>query len=475
MSELSEQLRVSLRPLAIALAIAMVVDEVDSEMEVAKHIFHMSSKDVTPELLLSLNLDTLLTEPLQETTPLLRRILLSAMQTMLSQSDYWFHHFNLCDEYTPAPGDFLELPAGSSFTVEVAANRGVTSLSFNGQFATEWGNGGKHPEDYSITNFGGAPLSCGGCIGDPNKPVYDWWDCTQSLPIEQSDISHVTMDNLAVFTVRYNTSRKRVTSYDVPKDMPACLADGCTCAIMGLGSLSRLRFITVNEQYLVDPEWRFKCMVTSATSTTPVATPKPPVWCEEDQSTCTQGAKQILIWNQAEGNDIAVNGTDLSSNPKSPAYNGKCGFQDGDGAQNDIFGTSSSAATAPAAIVSSSSPPASSPSPPASSFSPPVTSLSSAVASHSPPVSSPITSSSAAASMTPAPSCEISTSTVFITSTVPWLPPPPHQVIAQLHNRPTIWWSLLHQAHRVSPRQILVPAANGWFTSPSIVGFFSSS
>ncbi|KAG1847817.1 hypothetical protein DFJ58DRAFT_891134 [Suillus subalutaceus] len=63
------------------LAIVMVVDEVDAEMEA---IFHMSSKDVTPELLLSFNLDTLLTEPLQETTPLLCRILLSAMQTVRS-------------------------------------------------------------------------------------------------------------------------------------------------------------------------------------------------------------------------------------------------------------------------------------------------------------------------------------------------------------------------------------------------------
>ncbi|KAG2124811.1 hypothetical protein DEU56DRAFT_826637 [Suillus clintonianus] len=54
----SEHLRVSLRPLAIA----MVIDEVDTEMEAAKHIFHMSSKDVTPELLLSFNLDTFLTE-----------------------------------------------------------------------------------------------------------------------------------------------------------------------------------------------------------------------------------------------------------------------------------------------------------------------------------------------------------------------------------------------------------------------------
>lgn len=60
-------------------------------------------------------------------------------------------------------------PAGSSFTVEVAANRGVTSLSFNGQFATEWGDGQNHPEDYSIANLAGAPLSGSDCIGSPNS------------------------------------------------------------------------------------------------------------------------------------------------------------------------------------------------------------------------------------------------------------------------------------------------------------------
>jgi hypothetical protein len=74
----------------------------------------------------------------------------------------------------------------------------------------------------------------------------------------------------------------------------------------------------------------FKCMVTGATSTTPIATAKAPVWCEEDQSTCTQGAKQILIWNQAEGNNIVVSGNDQSGHPKSPAYNSKCGFSDGE-------------------------------------------------------------------------------------------------------------------------------------------------
>ncbi|KAG2123093.1 hypothetical protein DEU56DRAFT_974448 [Suillus clintonianus] len=252
---------------------------------------------------------------------------------MLKTSDYWFHHFNRCDDFPPAPGDFLELPAGSSFTVEVAANRGVTSLSFDGQFATEWGDGGNHPEDYSITNLAGAPLTDSGCIGNPNMHTQN-----QSMAAGtafaisyESDISKVTMDNLAVFTVRYNTPWKRVTSYDVPQDMPACPADGCTCAWVWIPNGCGEPNIYMQG---------FKCMVTGATSTTPIATPKPPVWCEEDQSTCTQGAKQILIWNQAEGNNIAVSGFDQSGSPKSPAYNSKCGFKDG--AQNDIFASTSS-------------------------------------------------------------------------------------------------------------------------------------
>jgi len=37
----------------------------------------------------------------------------------------------------------------------------------------------------------------------------------------------------------------------------------------------------------------FKCIVTNARSTTPVAPAVPPVWCEDDQSKCVKGAKQV--------------------------------------------------------------------------------------------------------------------------------------------------------------------------------------
>lgn len=73
----------------------------------------------------------------------------------------------------------------------------------------------------------------------------------------------------------------------------------------------------------------FKCQVLNSTSTTPVAPAKPAVWCEGAPSNCTVGAKQMIYWNQASGNNIEVDGYDLEGDHKSPAYNSKCGFKDG--------------------------------------------------------------------------------------------------------------------------------------------------
>ena len=63
----------------------------------------------------------------------------------------------------------------------------------------------------------------------------------------------------------------------------------------------------------------------------PIAQGKTAVWCEDNQSNCVKGAKQMLYWQQLTGNNIKVDGNDLSGEPKSPAYNTKCGFEDGEG------------------------------------------------------------------------------------------------------------------------------------------------
>ena len=74
----------------------------------------------------------------------------------------------------------------------------------------------------------------------------------------------------------------------------------------------------------------FKCKVTGSTSNVALATPKPPVWCEGNPNNCTKGAKQFIGWHQQDGNNIEVDGYDMSGDPKSPAYNMKCGFANGE-------------------------------------------------------------------------------------------------------------------------------------------------
>ncbi|KAL4066487.1 hypothetical protein V8B97DRAFT_1980295 [Scleroderma yunnanense] len=253
---------------------------------------------------------------------------------MLSKNDYWFHHINGCDEFPPAEGDFLELPAGRSFTVEIATNRAFTSLSYNGEFSTEWLDGQNHTG--SVETLLDAALSPEGCITDPNIHTQNetMASGTAFAIAYKSDIKDVTLEDLVVFTVRYNTPWKRVTTYDVPAQMPACPDGGCMCAWVWIPNGCGEPNIYMEG---------YKCMVTNATSTTSLATPQAPVWCEDDQTKCVQGAKQIMIWNQLEGNNINVTGLDLSGNPKSPTYNAKCGFKDG--AQDDIFGTSNSPST----------------------------------------------------------------------------------------------------------------------------------
>jgi len=73
----------------------------------------------------------------------------------------------------------------------------------------------------------------------------------------------------------------------------------------------------------------FKCQVTNSKSNTPLATPKPPVWCEGNPDACTKGAKQMVYWHQNERNNIFVDGLDAAGEPKSPGYNMKLGFVDG--------------------------------------------------------------------------------------------------------------------------------------------------
>ncbi|KAJ4127093.1 hypothetical protein NW768_008718 [Fusarium equiseti] len=74
-----------------------------------------------------------------------------------------------------------------------------------------------------------------------------------------------------------------------------------------------------------------RCKVTGSTSTKKLGKPKPAVYCRDNPTKCVPGPKQMMVWNQAEGNNV---------NPpdgKTPTYNQRMGFMDG--AQDDIFAT----------------------------------------------------------------------------------------------------------------------------------------
>ncbi|QKX59718.1 uncharacterized protein TRUGW13939_06860 [Talaromyces rugulosus] len=235
----------------------------------------------------------------------------------LPKSKWWFQADRGCDKAPPVDGVFLELPAGQNFTTELAHNRAQTTLSFNGQYAGEWPDGKDHPEDWSGT---GTPPGCiqdDGAIHTNNQTMAGGTVFAISY---QSDMSQVTMENLVVFSVLEHTPWKRIATYEVPADLPPCPDAGCICAWgwvpQGCGEPN---------MYMAG----YKCKVTGSSSTKQLAQAQVPKYCANDTSECVGGAKQILVMNQADGNNVVAPDNDFV------AYNEKWGFQNG--AQNDIF------------------------------------------------------------------------------------------------------------------------------------------
>ncbi|CAG8690055.1 15437_t:CDS:2, partial [Acaulospora colombiana] len=187
-------------------------------------------------------------------------------------------------------------PAGGNFTVEIATNRAFTHYSYGGRLVTAWGDGKNHPDDYSITNLGDEPNSSNSGLHTQNETMAAGTVFAISY---ESDIKRVTPENLVVFTVAYHTC------------CPSCLSGGRLSLCMG------------PNMYMMP----HKCKVTGATSTTPLAPAVPPQWCEDDEARCVQGPKQMIFWNQLDGNNVVTTGTQK------------------DGAQDDIFLPPSSSST----------------------------------------------------------------------------------------------------------------------------------
>ncbi|KAJ7174151.1 hypothetical protein C8R43DRAFT_1084853 [Mycena crocata] len=216
----------------------------------------------------------------------------------MTKSDWWFHAFNGCADLPPDNGDFLELPANGNFTVELATNR----LFPDGQNYTNGLGGVDCISEFNI-HTQNESMAAGTAFGISY----------------QSDLSAVTEENLVVFTTLYHTPWHRLATYQVP-NLPACPEAGCICAWGWVANGCGEPNIYMEG---------FRCKVVGTTGSAGLAPAVPPSWCEETPGNCTIGARQMIFWNQLDGNNIEVEGYDLHGSPKSPAYNAVLGFAEG--------------------------------------------------------------------------------------------------------------------------------------------------
>ncbi|EJD40358.1 hypothetical protein AURDEDRAFT_91054 [Auricularia subglabra TFB-10046 SS5] len=257
----------------------------------------------------------------------------------------WFMH-GACRSYPPPAGEFLSIPANGKFTVELAGNRGFTTLSYGGNKTTAWPDGKVHPANWSTNvtdpNF---PPSSAGCLGSPNLHAHGQVDAAgTAFAISYKgagNINAVTIADFTVFTVLPNTPFQRVATYSVP-NLPACPSGGCLCAWGWVPNHCGQSNMYMNA---------YRCQVTGAKSTAKaVGVPKAPVWCESSQAACVKGPKQLLSVFQAAGNNIVLpGGVQKDGQWPSPGYNTKVGFNPG--AQTDIFASATAAAVTVSASV----------------------------------------------------------------------------------------------------------------------------
>ncbi|KAB5571716.1 WSC domain-containing protein [Coniochaeta sp. 2T2.1] len=239
---------------------------------------------------------------------------------------FWLQADRHCPDFPPPKDEFLDIPSGGSFMVELAHNQAFTSLSYGGSYRTEWPDGGHHPPDWHAKYAGNCTEDDGALHNQDEETSAG----TAFAISYESDITKVKLENTVVFSVLKSSPFRREAWYDVPAGMPACPAGGCHCmwswVPMGCGQPN---------MYLQP----IKCNVTGQTSTRKLGIPKAPVFCEGDASKCATGAKQPFVWQQLDGNNI-------SPPPgRTPTYSPKCGFNPG--AQTDIFLDSPPSSTPP--------------------------------------------------------------------------------------------------------------------------------
>lgn len=134
----------------------------------------------------------------------------------------------------PTGGEVMELPAGQTVTIEIACHVAWTSFSDQPETATIPGS----PLDACPDNAGAYHAS-----QVPGGPIDNSLVSGCALAIaDKDDISQVTEDDFAVFSVQKDCVRHKMTPFDVPAAMPPCTGEKCICACGSNGKRPFLPF-----------------------------------------------------------------------------------------------------------------------------------------------------------------------------------------------------------------------------------------
>ncbi|GAA5844091.1 hypothetical protein JCM9279_003731 [Rhodotorula babjevae] len=229
-----------------------------------------------------------------------------------SQDEWWFRGpaFRALAPAARSDGAVEQLPAGGSITFEIACHVDWTSL---GRTPTVPGS-----------HLDACPTDVGAYhSGDPTAADVDFSlvsGCALAIA-DVDDISKVTMDNLAIFSVQHQCIQQKMTSFDIPAKMPACTGSKCICGWFWLANNGTGNF------YMT----AFDCAVTnSPADALPIAPPQDPVFCRDNPSSCTTGSKRPLYAYNSPSN------TPWIDNYNRAGYHASWSFPT-NGAQNDIF------------------------------------------------------------------------------------------------------------------------------------------
>ncbi|KAL1727754.1 hypothetical protein EV714DRAFT_253538 [Schizophyllum commune] len=239
----------------------------------------------------------------------------------LPWDQFWLNNNRNCKNDPPPDGEFMEVPANGVMKVQFASARAHTNYGWDGKFYTGFVDG--------LTGYD-VNMNEPNCVTSPNIHAQNASMVAGSAfaIAYKSDINDVGLEDMVVFSVNQHAPWITVDyEYEVP-DLPACPDGGCICAWSWIPNGCGEANMFLNA---------YRCKVTGATSQRTLAKPQAPVYCENDDSACVKGAKQLMVWHQADGIDnINVdNRKQASGKWASPAYNDKCGFAHG--AQTDIF------------------------------------------------------------------------------------------------------------------------------------------